>query len=93
MKTLIALGATLALTACGSLSPSLDAEFGHAVMLAQSQQTIDPNAAAKAGTPNGVDGQAAHSGYSRYQEGFRSPPPQPSLLSIGIAPAGGSGGK
>jgi len=91
MKPLFPTAALLALSACTSLTPQLDAQFGHSVMLARSQQTIDPAAASKAGAPTGIDGQAAHSAYGRYQESFRSPPPAQPLLSIGIGTA--TGGK
>jgi hypothetical protein len=67
----------------------MDAQFGHAVLQARSQQTLDAQAASKAGAPMGMDGKTAHSAYEQYQKSYRTPEPQPQAFTIGIGSAAG----
>lgn len=66
----------VALAGCAaSRTPEFDARFGQAVNAAKAQQTLDPQAAAKAPAPNGLDGPAANESIQRYRDSFKSPPP------------------
>lgn len=77
----------LALAACASPTPQLDQRFGHAVREARIQQTLDPQAAAKARPAAGIDGVAADESVHRYRESFKAPPP--TFVIIGAPPGGG----
>jgi hypothetical protein len=78
---LLALAALCSLTACAG-SPRIDRQFGSSVRLAQSQQTIDPQAGATRPV-NGMDAQAAASAYEAYQRSFSTPTPQQNNFTIG----------
>jgi hypothetical protein len=66
---------TLAFAGCASRTPQFDSRFGQAVSAARAQQTLDPQAAAKAPPPDGLDGPAANESIQRYRDSFKSPPP------------------
>lgn len=78
----LALGSLVALTACGSTTPALDARFGEAVRTAQDQQTLNPGPASKDAVL-GIDGKAAAQAQERYQESFKTPPRTFEVLGIG----------
>lgn len=90
MKKLILATAALAVASgCVSRAPQMDAQFGHAVLQARSQQTLDMEAASKAGVPLGMEGKTAHSAYEQYQKSYRAPEPQPQAFTIGIGSSAG----
>jgi hypothetical protein len=69
------------LAGCGTPTPAYDAQFGSAVKQAILMQTLDPEAAYKRQTVNGIDAQAGAALVGRYREGFArpEPPPAPSI--------------
>jgi type IV pilus biogenesis protein CpaD/CtpE len=80
------LAAAIAATLSGcTLAPlaQVDANFGQSVRSAAAAQTLNPNASAKPGAPNGVDGQAAVNALKRYRDGFKEPPPTFGIIGIG----------
>ena len=98
-KLLIAAAAVLALQACATTypnvdaflatSPRLDARFGDAVNIGKAQQTLNPDASKNRNVVAGIDGKAAQETMVRYRESFKSPPPPANVFNIGI----GSGGQ
>lgn len=70
------------LTAC-ALTPNLDSQFGNSVNVMKAQQTIDPSASSNTSQAN-VDGRVAREAINRYYKSFQTPPPQPSVFTIGI---------
>ena len=98
-KLLIAAAAVLALQACAttspnvdawlSTSPRLDARFGDSVNIAKAQQTLNPDASKNRNVVAGIDGKAAQETMVRYRESFKSPPAPTNVFNIGI----GSGGQ
>lgn len=76
--------ACILLTACAPTTPVWDAQFGSAVRLALSQQTIDPQAATRAPALQGLDGAAAREAIGRYRSTFKEPPPAANSFTIGV---------
>lgn len=76
----------LSLAACvNSRTPQFDARFGQSVNAAKAAQTLDPQAAAKAPRPDGLDGPAANESIQRYRDSFKSPPPTFVIINGGQA--------
>jgi hypothetical protein len=75
----------LVLGACASRTPQFDARFGQAVSAARAQQTLDPQAAAKAPAPSGLDGPAANESIQRYRDSFKAPPPTFVIINGGAS--------
>jgi hypothetical protein len=83
-RTTLGLGALLALTACASSSPVLDASFGNAVREARAAQTLNPKASAQNTQPAlGIDGKAANEAQKRYVDSFKAPPKTFEVINIG----------
>ncbi|HEV8553246.1 MAG TPA: pilus assembly protein [Casimicrobiaceae bacterium] len=97
-KLLIAAAGVLALQACAttypnmdaflSTSPRLDARFGDAVNIAKAQQTLNPDASKNRNVVAGIDGKAAQETMVRYRESFKSPPPPANVFTIGVSGGG-----
>lgn len=76
----------LALAGCvSSRTPQFDARFGQSVNAAKAAQTRDPQAAAKAPAPDGLDGPAANESIQRYRDSFKAPPPTFVIFGGGTA--------
>jgi type IV pilus biogenesis protein CpaD/CtpE len=75
---------TLLLTACAPTTPEWDAQFGTAARLAMAQQIIDPHAATRAPSLQGIDGAAAREAIGRYRSTFKEPPPAANSFTIGV---------
>lgn len=71
------------LAACASPDTD-DVRFGAAVRLAVAQQTVDPQAAARLGAPEGMDGASARSALQLYQQSFATPAPRSDTYTIGV---------
>ena len=94
-KLLAAAAAVLALQACAttypnmdawlSTSPKLDARFGDAVNVAKAQQTLNPDASKNRNVVAGMDGKAAEDAMLRYRESFKNPPPPANVFTIGVS--------
>ena len=80
----------LALSACASPAPDVDAHFGKAVTAAVAKQTLNPEAARQPGDASGIDGAAAAESLNRYHDSFKAPPPTFVIINSGAtaAPAG-----
>lgn len=79
-----ALTMALLLAGCVPTTPYLDVRFGESVHALTAQQTGDPGAAAKHPAPDGMDGIAANDTMDRYYRTYRTPPPQPNIINIGV---------
>lgn len=87
LKPALLLGA-LALAGCADLSPTVDLHHGAALRQARLAQTIDPQAAQRAGDVSGIDGKAAREAMKRYVDSFKEPPPTINVINIGGSVAG-----
>ena len=58
--------------------------LGGTVGLTLAQQILDPGANANRPSVDGIDGQAAKSGYDAYQKTYRAPQPQQNVFTIGV---------
>lgn len=80
--------ALFALAGCQTATPAADEpattdrQFGASVREAMARQTIDPQAASKAGDPKG-DAGTARTAMGRYQDSFKQPPKTFNVLGIG----------
>ena len=73
-----------ALAGCASAPSRTDAAFGESVRQARAVQTINPDAAARAGDPSvGIDARASRSAIDLYQESFKAPQRTFDILGIG----------
>ncbi|MDQ9168913.1 hypothetical protein Q8A64_00660 [Oxalobacteraceae bacterium R-40] len=70
------------LSACASVTPHLDANFGESARLATAQQTMYPDASRNNDPVNGIDGRSANEAVKRYYKSFQEPPPPPSLFRV-----------
>lgn len=83
-RLLLAL-APLLLVACASrTTPAWDKQFGQAVELSRTQQTLNPKASQNRDPVTGLDGKAANEAIQRYDKSFRSPEPAPNIFNIGV---------
>jgi hypothetical protein len=97
-KLLAAAAAVLALQACATTyptvdaflasSPRLDARFGDSVNIARAQQTLNPDASKNRNVVAGMDGKAARETMVRYHESFKNPPPPANVFTIGVGTGG-----
>ena len=97
-KLLAAAATVLALQACAttypnmdawlSTSPRLDARFGDAVNVAKAQQTLNPDASRNRNVVAGMDGKAAQETMVRYRDSFKNPPPPANVFTIGVGTGG-----
>lgn len=76
------------LTACASVTPVVDANFGNAVRQARTAQTLYPNASANRDPVLGIDGKAGAAAQNRYQDSFKAPPKTFEVINIGGAITG-----
>ena len=79
-----------ALGGCMSSSPIWDAHFGEAARAVSQAQIIDPQAAERNPSKQGVDGSAAVSAMHRYEKSFDTPPQVANPFVIGIGSGAGS---
>ena len=73
----------LATAGCAMNQPA--PPLGGTVGLTLAQQILDPGVNANRPSVDGIDGQAAKSGYDAYQKTYRAPQPQPNVFTIGVA--------
>jgi phage/plasmid primase-like uncharacterized protein len=79
--------ALLACTGCRALpttTPQWDARFGDATRTAFAQQVLDPYAAGRHSTVNGMDGASAAAVQQRYQKSFAEKPDPTPAFAIGL---------
>jgi hypothetical protein len=77
MNNAIRFAVLAALAGCAA-TPSYDRHFGDAVRQARTAMTINPAASGNRDPVAGMDGQAAATALTRYQDSFKAPPaPQP----------------
>jgi uncharacterized protein YceK len=84
--------ASVLVAGCGSVTPHYDARFGNSVRDAKALMTLDPDAGRKADAALGMDGRAARSTMSRYEQSYQSPPPVVNVINIGGAISGAGAG-
>ena len=87
MRIIFGMLAVCALTACvntplGRTTPQWDSQFGSSTRTAMAQQIIDPQAHRNADPAAGMNGQAAHGAYERYQRTFSGAAPQAPTFMI-----------
>ena len=75
MRILFSMLAACTLAACvntplGKTTPQWDSQFGSSTRTAMARQIIDPTARRNADPVAGMNGQAAHGAYERYQRTF-----------------------
>ncbi|SOE59603.1 hypothetical protein SAMN05446635_1601 [Burkholderia sp. OK233] len=80
--------ACVALGGCVQTTPLWDSHFGDAVRTVTQAQIIDPDAATRNPSTNGVDGKAAVAAMANYNASFQQPAPSANAFVIGV---GGSG--
>jgi hypothetical protein len=92
--TALLVPACLALNGCMSTTPNFDRHFGESVKSFTAAQIIDPDAATKNPSTQGVDGKAAVGAMSNYNASFKAPPTTANAFVIGVggSGAGGAGG-
>lgn len=76
------LAALLAGCSYNAFTPQYDAHFGEAVRAAAQAQTLNPAAGTQEASV-GLDGQAAQSAITRYEDSFKAPPPVVNVINIG----------
>jgi uncharacterized lipoprotein len=84
--------AVLAVLAGCAATPRYDRHFGDAVRQARTAMTINPKAPANPDPVAGIDGKAAATALTRYQESFKAPPPPVPLISLSSSASAGAGG-
>jgi hypothetical protein len=87
MRILFSMLSVCALAACvntplGKTTPQWDSQFGSSTRTALAQQVIDPAARRNADPVAGMNGQAAHGAYERYQRTFSGTAPQAPTFMI-----------
>lgn len=81
------------LSGCLSSTPIWDSHFGESVRTASQSQIIDPDAATRHPSTDGIDGKAAVAAMSNYNASFQQPPQSANPFVIGVGgTAGGAGG-
>ena len=85
--------AVLAVLAGCAATPNYDRHFGDAVRQARTAMTINPAASSNPDPVAGIDGQAAATALTRYQESFKAPPPPVPLISLSSGTGAGAGTK
>jgi uncharacterized lipoprotein len=90
MNRLSCLVLLAALAGCAA-TPKYDRHFGDAVRQARTAMTINPAAPANPDPVAGIDGQAAATALTRYQESFKAPPPPVPLISLSSSATAGAG--
>ena len=78
------LPALLAGCSFNAFTPQYDAQFGDAVRAATQAQILNPAAGTQPASV-GLDGQAAQSAVTRYEDSFKAPPPVVNVINIGGA--------
>ena len=91
MRILFSMLAVCTLAACvntplGKTTPQWDSQFGDSTRAALARQVVDPKARDNADPVAGMNGQAAHGAYERYQRTFSGTVPQaPTFMISGDA--------
>jgi len=87
LPNLSLLAALLACAGCGALTPSTprwDARFGDATRTAFAAQVLDPDAARRHSTVDGIDGASAAAAQQRYRQSFAEKPDPAPAFTIGL---------
>ena len=79
-----------ALAGCAA-TPNYDRHFGDAVRQARTAMTINPAASSNRDPVTGIDGQAAATALTRYQDSFKAPPPPQPLIRMSASASAGPG--
>jgi len=82
--TLACLLALLA-AGCAQRAPYLESQMGQSLHMLKAQQTINPEASNNADPVAGMDARSAQIARERYEQSFRTPPPQRNSFTIGIS--------
>lgn len=87
MRIIFSMLAVSTLAACANpplvkTTPHWDGQFGSSARIALAQQIIDPKAGRNTDPVAGMDGQAAHGAYERYQRSFSGSAPQAPVFMI-----------
>ena len=80
----------LTCTGCRALpttTPQWDSRFGDATRTAFARQVLDPDAASRHGTVNGIDGASAAAIQQRYRKSFAEKPEAAPAFTIGLGSA------
>jgi hypothetical protein len=89
MHKAIRVAALAALAGC-TATPNYDRHFGEAVRQARAAMTMHPQgSSASDASVEGIDGQAAATAHTRYQNSFKAPPPPQPVVSISAGTNGG----
>jgi predicted component of type VI protein secretion system len=91
MNKLSCFAVLAALAGCAA-TPKYDRHFGDAVRQARTAMTMNPGASANPDPVAGIDGQAAATALTRYQDSFKAPPPPPPLISLSASASAGASG-
>jgi len=83
--------AALAVLAGCAATPKYDRHFGDAVRQARTAMTINPAASSNRDPVTGIDGQAAATALTRYQDSFKAPPPPQPLIRMSASASAGPG--
>jgi hypothetical protein len=92
LKSFAAIGASIALVACTTVSPHLDAAFGLSVEEATDLQIMDPLALFDPNPVVGMDGVSAVSAIRHYQSTFATPQAPANVFAIGPSLGSALGG-
>ena len=91
IRIVSALSLAALLAGCAvSATPQYDTRFGDAVRQARQQMTLNPGAPSTDPVA-GLDGPAARSAQTLYQDSFKAPPPVVNVINIGGQINSGSG--